>query len=382
MRVGIVGAGLAGAVLAWRFACDHSGVRVHLFDGHPEDVVDATAISGGLVRCFEPEPLSCLDAAASMCELLASPVLRSWAGYSEIGSLYLLPDGPPPGDLVDEVHRAVPRSLRLLSAAEIAVRYGLRGLPPRTVAVHERRAGYVSPANLRRALIADAVRRGLILEPGAVTAVTDDPGCRLDDGRTVRCDVVVVAAGRWTGRLLTVSGLPRWPLRTKRIQYGVYPSPGPMLPAFVDESTGLYGRGMPSGQVLLGMPDHRWDVASQDLEPDVRLATRVRAAAAARFPVGRLGPPRRLVVGADSYHPQPGLRLRQVSGAVYTFAGGSGGAVKTALAASRTAIARLVAGLRAEPSALSGSGLEFGPRLKAMTRCPASGGGVGQGTPT
>ncbi len=373
VRVGIVGAGIAGASLAWRLASEHTGVRVHLFTGESNGVSDATQLSGGLFRGFELDPLPCQDASASLCELLASPVLRQWAGYTEIGSVYLVPDGPPPSELTDTVHAAVPGSLRLMDVDEVSARYGFRGLPARTVAVHERRAGFVSPARLRSALVADAVRRGVVAEPVAVTEVTDGPGCRLADGRIVRCDAVVVAAGRWTGSVLAASGLPRWPLRTKRIQYGLYPYRGFALPAFVDETSGLYGRGTPDGHVLLGIPDRRWDLAAEDRMPDAELAARVAAVAATRLDPDRLGPAQRFVVGADSYHPQPGLRLRRVAQAVYTFAGGSGGSVKTALAAGRSA-AMLAAGAdlalpvprdlgngsdhqsRAEPSRIDGSG--------------------------
>lgn len=374
VRIGIVGAGIAGASLAWRLASEHTGVQVHLFSGESKGISDATQLSGGLFRGFELDLLPCQDASASLCELLASPVLRQWAGYTEVGSVYLVPDGPPPRELTDTVHAAVPGSLRLMDVNEVSARYGFRGLPPSTVAVHERKAGFVSPARLRSALLADAVRWGVILEPATVTEVTHGPGCRLADGRIVRCDAVVVAAGRWTGSVLSASGLPRWPLRTKRIQYGLYPYRGFALPAFVDETSGLYGRGTPDGHVLLGVPDHRWDLAAEDRMPDGELAAKVAAAAATRLDPGLLGPPQRLVVGADSYHPQPGLRLRRVVEAVYTFAGGSGGSAKTALAVGRSAAAMLAAGAdpalpvprefrdgpdhqsRAEPNRIGGSG--------------------------
>jgi glycine/D-amino acid oxidase-like deaminating enzyme len=377
VRVGIVGAGIAGASLAWRLASEHTGVRVHLFSGGSEARSDATGLSGGLFRGFETDRLSCLDASASLREMLASPVLRQWAGYTEVGSLYLVPDGPPPDELIDTVDAAVPGSLRLLDSEEVSARFGFRGLPPRTVAVHESRAGFVSPERLRRALVSDAVTRGVVLESSAVTAVTDGARCRLGDARTVTCDAVVVAAGRWTGSVLSASGLSRWPLRTKRIQYGVYPNRGLALPAFVDETSGLYGRGIPGGHVLLGVPDHRWDLAAEDWVPDSELAARVGAVAATRFALGRLGAPQRLVVGVDSYHPHPGLRLRRVTDAVYTFAGGSGGSAKTALAAGRSAVTLLAAGLGLSlpREAEGGPGHECGT-------VPSRLGGAGQPMPT
>ena len=48
------------------------------------------------------------------------------------------------------------------------------------------------------------------------------------------------------------------------------------------------------------------------------------------------------VSAADCYSDPPGLALRHVTGAMHTFTGGSGGAAKTALAASRIAARALL----------------------------------------
>ncbi len=342
MRVAIVGGGIAGTALAWRLRRAQPGVEVLLFSASGS-AADATAVSGGITRGFEPSPHVCREAVASLVELRASRVLRTWADYREIGSLYLLPQDPSVTALTAVVQAALPGSVEMLQPAEVRRRHGLAGLSPDMAAVWERHAGYLSPARLRRALLADAIRCGVEQQPSTVVAVTDPLGCRLADGSLVRCDAVVVAAGCGTGALLSASGLASWPFRVKRIQYGIYPWPGAPIPAFVDESTGLYGRGTHSGEVLLGVPDNRWDIASQDSLIDRDLEAQVREAAKRRLP-GRLGPARRLVVGADSYHVQQGLRLREAARdvPVYTFAGGSGGAAKTVLAASQTAAAQLL----------------------------------------
>jgi hypothetical protein len=56
-----------------------------------------------------------------------------------------------------------------------------------------------------------------------------------------------------------------------------------------------------------------------------------------------LGRPIRTVAAFDCYSDPPGLTLRPTSiPSVFTFTGGSGGAAKTALAASRLAAAALL----------------------------------------
>lgn len=355
MRIAIVGTGLAGTLLAWRLRRAYPDARVMLFAGPHGSGPDATAVSGGLLRGFEEDPEACRLAAESMAELLASPVLREWAGYTEIGSLYLLPADPDVKALLDIVEAELPGSARLLEAGEVATAYPMRGLPSDTVGVAEARAGYLSPARLRDAVLADLAAAGVAAVPGGVAAVSER-GCVHTDGRTVDCDVAVLAAGRWTGHLLTASGLPADGIRTKMIQYSVHRT-ATRLPAFVDTTSGLYGRSLDAEHALLGLPSERWDVppASADLAPDQALAADVVRAAAHRLAIDPLGPPVRVVPAADSYTNPRGLAIREVVyGRIFTFAGGSGGAVKTALAASRAA-ARQVMGDRTPPVPAAGN---------------------------
>jgi glycine/D-amino acid oxidase-like deaminating enzyme len=66
-----------------------------------------------------------------------------------------------------------------------------------------------------------------------------------------------------------------------------------------------------------------------------------RRLAAGCFPRLKLGPARQQVGAADCYCDPPLLALRQVDDGLFTFTGGSGGAVKSALAASDRAAAQL-----------------------------------------
>jgi hypothetical protein len=378
LRICVVGGGLAGSLLAWRLAGNVA--RVDLVAG--DERADATAASGGVVRGFETDPRLAEAAASSLLELRASRTLRRWAHYREIGSAYLhsprastTQTGTETEDLVRALEAQLPGSAEVLSCRELAAA-GWAGLPTDCVGVTERHAGTISPEALRRSILGDLAGGGSVrLLPGTVHAVeATAAGVRIRGAVDVgehdvskhgvgehgvgghgvgghdvsEYDLVVVAAGRWTAPLLERSALPAAGLRTKCVQYALHPVAGPRPPAFVDETSGLYGRPVGRRSMLLGVPVDVWDV-DPDAPLDVRQARSDAAARAARrLPRMRLldGPVVR-VVSADSYADPPMLALRPVpgsSGQVLTFAGGSGGSAKSALAASHTAAALLSSG--------------------------------------
>ena len=337
-RVLVVGAGLAGVLLARRL--QDSGTEAVLIgtapDGPTGGYRDATAASGGLVRAFEPEPAARALAAASLAELRGDPSLAAEAGWRRTGSLYLLDPDTVAGGGGGVGAGAAAVDAEVLTAAEVARRFGVDGLPEHAVGVWERRAGHVVPDRLRRAVLA-----GLTRTEAVPMARLDGDTVELRDGRRLAGDLVVVAAGAWTPGLLRAAGLAT-SLRTKHIQYAHHAVRRADLPSFVDETSGLYGRPAGPGRLLLGLPSSRWDVDPAAPAPDAELAARVRAVAALRLPgldPRPAGPP---VSAADCYSEPPGLALRAVSGTVHTFTGGSGGAAKTALAASRRAASALL----------------------------------------
>jgi glycine/D-amino acid oxidase-like deaminating enzyme len=356
-RICVVGGGLAGCLLAWRLAgpagtgATGAGGAVDLVLG--TGVEDATAVSGGVVRGFEPDPLLARAAVESLTELRASSTLRRWADYREVGSLYLR-EAPPRASLAI-VDWALPGSVELIGSERLA-RAGWSGLPAGCVGVAERHAGHLSPDALRRALLCDlAVRWPARLLTTDVTAVRPRPGglVRCELGSISRdYDLVVLAAGRWTGRILRRSNLSAAGLRTKSVQYGVYAVAGQRPPPFVDETSGLYGRPVGGARMLLGMPVAAWDV-DPDRPPAVAGAhadaLRWAAVRLPRLRVTGTGAPAH-TVGADSYAEPATLALRPVGGTagrIVTFAGGSGGSAKTALAASRRAARQLTGALTA-----------------------------------
>lgn len=322
-RVAVVGAGVAGALLARRLA--DAGAAVTVFTGPGPD---ATAVSGGLTRAYEPDPELCRLAAESLAELHADPDLARAAGFVETGSVYVLP-GPAGPDVT---------GLAAVTVVDGADLPGWRGLPAGAVAVLERRSGHLSPDALRRHALA-----GLDLAPAPPDPTTPlDPTASPGSAVPAGYDAVVLATGRWTPRVLTAAGLPS-PFRTKAVQYGLHPVAGWTPQPFVDETTGLWGRPYGAGTVLLGVPADRWDLDPDRPEPDPELVARSVRAARERFGVD-VGAPVRVVAGADAYGDPPVLALRPVPGrpGLHTFTGGSGGAAKYALAASRAAATALL----------------------------------------
>lgn len=363
MRVGIVGAGLAGALLAWRLRQASPRVVVDVFVPADGGVGDATGASGGLVRGFERSLEAGRLAADSLAELRGDPALRKAAAYREIGSVYLLPPGTDPTPSVALVEARLPGSVEVLAAGGRPGGYPLRGRPAGAVAVVERHAGYLSPAGLRAAVLARLAEGGTQIRPVPVTGVSAEPALRLADGTIARCDVVVLATGAWTPALLAASRLAAGGLRSKQIQYSVFPARLPGLSAFVDDLTDLYGRPAADGAVLLGLPCDRWDVDPAEVRPDPALVERVAAQARRTFGAAALGDrPIRTVASFDCYCDPPGLLLREVTpgAALHTFTGGSGGAAKTALAASRVAAGMLLSRGRTGPAPPAGRPAEAG----------------------
>ncbi|MEV0801071.1 FAD-dependent oxidoreductase [Kribbella sp. NPDC050281] len=341
MRVCVIGAGIAGALLAWRLS---DRVEVDLVTGSAG--TDATAASGGGVRGFETHPVQRRLAIESLSELFEG--LQEKAGYTETGCTYLLPSYAGLEAAVAEVEHAHPGSTEIVDGTDLR-RRGWHGLPDGTVGVLEKRAGFIRPDQLRTAVIqrlADS-RSSRVLAGPVLRLVPHPDGsvsCRLP-ASSHRYDVVVVAAGPWTPGLLTGSALPAQPYRTKAIQVATYRVTGALPTMFVDETSDLYGRPTADGRLLLGVDTHHWSVNPGSSRPIPDLADQAVRIAAERLPHLKLSAPDLMVSNADCYADPPVLTLWSVLGSshrLYTFTGGSGGSVKTALAASRTAASDLI----------------------------------------
>ncbi|MGH3645963.1 MAG: FAD-binding oxidoreductase, partial [Micromonosporaceae bacterium] len=96
MRVCVVGAGLAGSLLAWRLrlAVAPLGERLELDLVCGPEAGDATDVSLGMVRGFEPDAANCRLATDSLAELHANQRLAAWAGLQELETVYVRAEAP------------------------------------------------------------------------------------------------------------------------------------------------------------------------------------------------------------------------------------------------------------------------------------------------
>lgn len=355
MRVCVAGGGIAGTLVAWRLAQRPEVEHVELLLGQAGRA-DATELSGGVVRAYEPHPEARRLAAESLGELLSSAVLRAWSGYRETGAISLrMGDAALPAEL-HAIEARLPGSASVAAASELA-RLGWAALPEGTVGVIERRAGYVSAARLRAALIADLAARANVrvvrAAAGAVVVHADGTVSASTGGRSRTCDVAVLATGAWTPGVLAANGLPSTGLRTKAIQCATYAVRGRRPMPFGDETSGLYGRPVADGRLMLGIATEEWDVGPGRRPPSKALHATAARIARTRMPWLQLGRALKTVNATDCYCDPPILALRPVAaerGPIWTFTGGSGGSVKTALAASREAAEQLLCTRQPQPS--------------------------------
>ncbi|MFD9907941.1 NAD(P)/FAD-dependent oxidoreductase [Streptomyces sp. NPDC059063] len=352
MRICVVGSGIAGALLAWRLRRSDPRGEVRLVTAPAAPPGEATAASGGLVRGFEADPAACRLACESLAELRGDSALAAWADYRETGSVYALAGPEDPGDRLALIEEFLPGSAEPMDASALAREHGL-AVPRHAQGMVERHAGYFRPDQLRRMIARDLRARGATVVTGPARRVLalPDGGVAVDcPGAVHPCDAVVLATGWRTGALLRRSGLDgpdHQPpsLRTKLIQYDLYDVTGRRPSCFVDETSGLYGRPDGADGMLLGVPSDRWDAEAEHLRasPDQRRTAEHRAAE--RLPELTLRRHRRTVVAADAYSSSGLLELRPTEmPSLYTFTGGSGGAAKSALAASRQCADRLLGG--------------------------------------
>jgi len=354
MRVCVAGGGISGTLLTWRLAQRPEVERVDLLIGD-DGQRDATELSGGVVRAYERHPEGRRLALQSLAELQSSSVLRAWSQYRETGALYLRAGEDALTGELDALEAQLPGSARIATGPELA-RLGWAGLPAGAVGVLERRAGYISPSRLRRALVADLTTRAnvRVLRAAAGAVVCVDGGVRVTmPGPPRGYDVAVLAAGAWTPRVLDASGLPSIGLRTKAIQSTTYAVSGRRPMPFADETTGLYGKPGADGTLLLGIATAQWDVVPGERPPVRALQASAARIARERMPWLKLGRALATASASDCYCEPPVLALHRVAGdegPIWTFTGGSGGSVKTALAASREAADRLLGSRRLQPS--------------------------------
>ena len=221
----IVGAGIIGLATAWRASAQ--GLNVLVVDCSDPGLGASNVAAGMLAAVSEAELADeallelCLDSAgrwpafAAELESLTGMV----TGYRACGTLLVAGDRDSAEALVREFDLRQRLSLRVSrvgsSAAHVlepalgtAVRHAIDA--PDDHCVDPRRVceGLVDAARLAGATIRPRTgAREVRSDAGRIT------GLMLDDGTTVRCDAVVVAAGAWSGCLPGIPADARVPVR-------------------------------------------------------------------------------------------------------------------------------------------------------------------------
>ncbi|MFM9860904.1 FAD-binding oxidoreductase [Pseudoxanthobacter sp. M-2] len=204
----VVGSGIVGASIAWHLA--RRGAPVTLVDaGHPGGVATAASFAWINASWGNPEPYVRLRMAAMAgwrgldAELPALKV--AWTG----GLLWDLPE--------DELrafaagHAALGYDIHLVGSSEAARLEPAVAAPP-NLAVHTSGDAAVEPAAAAGVLVAAAAEAGAIVHldaavTGLVLTDAGAAGAVLADGTRLPADVVVVAAGVATPRLVAPAGV-------------------------------------------------------------------------------------------------------------------------------------------------------------------------------
>ena len=214
-QVAVIGAGIVGASIAARLCS--AGISVALIDKDGSATRGASALSGGLVRLYDPDPLLMELAAYSIGVMREGIFAATYArALRRCGVLYrAAPDQQDRISRAIEQYASAQYPMRLVSSDELNGGHFPRCPSAARVNLYEPQAS-IGNVRLATALLAHSVRQdGLLLEHCEVKAIDcrSRHEARIDLGTTtLRCRAVVVAAGAWSRRLL-----PKLHLQTRSI---------------------------------------------------------------------------------------------------------------------------------------------------------------------
>jgi glycine/D-amino acid oxidase-like deaminating enzyme len=253
----VVGGGVVGAAIF------HALTR----DGHAVALVDrrrlgmgCTAWSGGVVRCFHPDPT------------LSDKAVFGWTYYRDFeaqtgihcpfvrsGFLYF-PDESKEGEAIGEARRLAARiPIQWLPQAALKDRFGTLLVGTPAGAVYEPEAGYMNPLDVTRAWVRSGQTLGGDVFEGTEVQRLVITGGRLDGVDTnlgqIRARRIVIALGPDTPGFLDRLGIPH-DLYAQAIQIDLRRphSPVERQPAFLDDQFGVHGRPDPVAGIYIGLP--------------------------------------------------------------------------------------------------------------------------------
>jgi sarcosine oxidase subunit beta len=350
-RVIVVGGGIVGASVFHRLS-QFLGNEVLMIE-RSRLGMGATGFSGGILRAFHLDPqLSDLAARGLQQYRTLEAASRDRFTIHKTGFLKLI-DPVNLDKARFEYLRLSPHvDLEWMPAAAAADRFNLSIYEGLSAAVYEPNAGYVDPYALN----------GMLIDLGKRNGGTTLTGVELNRLRTVGevacgittnageidCSTIVLCTGAWSPTLVAQLGIKApQTLRSKAIQVNLFHAVKgiPEFPAFVDLSTGAYGRPNGDNTVFVGKPVDEWDINPNTTEsPSEKQSRDARELAMRRF---RWGDKCRAIGGYrryDSYTASgrgiagwsPSLR------GVVLATGFSGGGVKLAPAVSDMVAAMVV----------------------------------------
>ena len=334
----VVGSGIIGAAVTAHLA--RHGEQVLLLDVADTPAAGATGASGGLVRCYDPEPLVAHLASASLATY-ADPA--AWPdGVSPLrraGSVTL--GGPDHAEAFATAARALHRAgwdCEVVDGAEVVL--GVH--TAQGIALVEPAAGWVDPISVTEQFVRQAVGYG-----ATVSMSTPVTGLSMAGGRvrvaTNRGDVlatvgVLVAAGAWAAR----TPFPAM-VRSRSIQTMVIGRPPDVGPhaTFIDLRSGAYGKPLPDGTSMVGYPLLVWDVGP-DTPPDAAHQAKTLVAVAENLPWARHQTPRTVTRSFDAYGACGDVLLASDLPNVWLSRPSNGGGVKVAPELGRVIAQRLL----------------------------------------
>ncbi len=273
-RIVIVGGGLMGLSAAFHLCRADPGARVTVLERERVGAAASGASAAG-VRVMGRDPA---ERALALASLARWPdldrELEAPTGYRRGGGLRLALDdaawGAAPGWVAEQRADAVP--VELVDAA--AARRLAPGIAPTCRGgVHCAMDGQADAMATVRAFATAARRLGARVEEGVGARALRVERGRLtaverDDGRRLACDAAIVAAGAWTGALLSAVGV-RVPIETRPLQMLLTePAPAGLAPVLGAFDHRLSLKQLDDGAYLIGggWPAHVTDHAANRYE--------------------------------------------------------------------------------------------------------------------
>jgi D-arginine dehydrogenase len=323
----IVGAGIAGASLAWRLVQPGATQRsVTLIETEPQPGAHATGRSAAMfMESYGPPQARALTRAGRVFYESPPPGFTDVALLAPRGALYVAQAGQ--AALLSRTERelrATGTSIEVLSADEtlrlvpVLRRDGLLG------ALHEPDARDIDVHALHQAFLRGARRGGALLRTDSELLDARCDGHRwqatLANGDRLRAGVIVDAAGAWADEVAQRCGVGALGIQPRRRSAFTFDAPsgaafaGWPVVGGIDEQEGWYFK--PDAGRLLGSPANADVCPAHDVQPEeLDIATGIaRIEAATTLTIRRpastwaglrsFAPDGELVIGADAHQPR------------------------------------------------------------------------------